>query len=198
MSFNPRTRTGCDDQLSHVNFEVEEVSTHAPARGATATTNMSEWTPTKFQPTHPHGVRLSLLPFSIFNHPVSTHAPARGATLALQDGSDPVSVSTHAPARGATNPFGIPDILLHVSTHAPARGATMQQMCLRRVHTVSTHAPARGATFKISCISCLVFRFNPRTRTGCDGAPGSGLPVQGVSTHAPARGATEQPKNGRW
>ena len=34
-SFNPRTRTGCDDYIGGKYGAIFEVSTHAPARGAT-------------------------------------------------------------------------------------------------------------------------------------------------------------------
>ena len=53
--FNPRTRTGCDiSQAFFVIFVL--VSTHAPARGATAYLE-DEVNECLFQPTHPHGVR---------------------------------------------------------------------------------------------------------------------------------------------
>ena len=100
--FNPRTRTGCD--LVFVRLcALEQVSTHAPARGAT--TRRSRYScsrarfnprtrtgcdvvskplvisPFKFQPTHPHGVRPEQRRLDALAKFVSTHAPARGATL---------------------------------------------------------------------------------------------------------------------
>ena len=59
---------------------------------------------------------------------------------------------------------------------------------------VSIHAPAWGAT-PCGVVEARHFlSFNPRTRVGCDAAPGAhdgrGLPV---SIHAPAWGATSQP-----
>ena len=79
MSFNPRTRTGCDQILICINSNILQfqsthphgvrpfglllyrqktaVSIHAPARGATKDVyNALEWRP-EFQSTHPHGVR---------------------------------------------------------------------------------------------------------------------------------------------
>ena len=110
--------------------DVHVVSTHAPARGATY-----EWLGTvawrAFQPTHPHGVRRHLASPPRILLRVSTHAPARGATFALALPEHIINVSTHAPARGATcmewrrGWDGI------VSTHAPARGATNWKSCLR-------------------------------------------------------------------
>ena len=68
-SFNPRTRTGCDQCLAGSLVYVP-VSTHAPARGATS--RKPGYTRTvRFQPTHPHGVRPILASssssFSSFN-----------------------------------------------------------------------------------------------------------------------------------
>ena len=56
-----------------------DISTHAPARGATA-----------------------LLDHQAFIVVISTHAPARGATKLLGQKSAAALISTHAPARGAT------------------------------------------------------------------------------------------------
>jgi len=53
--FNPRTRTGCDCRRCASGILVQ-VSTHAPARGATRQQGCGSCV-TTFQPTHPHGVR---------------------------------------------------------------------------------------------------------------------------------------------
>jgi len=100
FGFNPRTRTGCDPQLSG-NAAGRSVSIHAPARGATSSCGKlrrcSRFQSThphgvrldaaaeidkaaKFQSTHPHGVRLVVIGSSIQRQHVSIHAPARGAT----------------------------------------------------------------------------------------------------------------------
>jgi len=125
---------------------VQNVSTHAPARGATTSLRSL------------HGA-LS----------VSTHAPARGATNICsgqfgkwvrfnprtRTGCDEVDsvmtllkslVSTHAPARGATRRLVFQNPGTEVSTHAPARGATQALAGNEWFILVSTHAPARGAT----------------------------------------------------
>jgi len=56
-----------------------------------------------------------------------------------------------------------------VSIHAPARGATCLLLVAHQTGRVSIHAPARGATFSLFLDSPRLTRFNPRTRTGCDG-----------------------------
>ena len=99
-----------------------EVSIHAPARGATIPWDYAE--PALF---------------------VSIHAPARGATSIFftlhllrsfnprsREGSDAVAVERSA--------------IMPVSIHAPARGATKRVSVLKTVARVSIHAPARGAT----------------------------------------------------
>ena len=143
------------------------VSTHAPARGATAQSRRSTG----------------------FNE-VSTHAPARGATRYSPDDVITVGVSTHAPARGATVGSPLLEILPCVSTHAPARGATSQGCdsphALRFQPTHPHGVRHRATSYRRETAS-----FNPRTRTGCDEC----LAVMAriiayVSTHAPARGAT--------
>ena len=57
-NFNPRSREGSDIQGSISTRENFQISTHAPARGATRK-----------------------LDFPVFYDLISTHAPARGATI---------------------------------------------------------------------------------------------------------------------
>ncbi len=77
-SFNPRSRAGSDVRPLTPS-EVERVSIHAPARGATRQ-------------------RLSVGELRL----VSIHAPARGATSYQGNLENEIEVSIHAPARGAT------------------------------------------------------------------------------------------------
>ena len=98
--FNPRTHTGCDAVTFEVNKDLL-VSIHAPTRGATGFVNnstamqgVSIHAPTrgatykstafmpisKFQSTHPHGVRQLCLFCRLYYYKVSIHAPTRGAT----------------------------------------------------------------------------------------------------------------------
>ena len=125
---------------------VSEVSTHAPARGATQGGGMKlfgfisfnsrtregcdtcgRYTPKMqlvFQLTHPRGVRLDVQHMPLPEKIVSTHAPARGATGMSGRKARIRLVSTHAPARGTTNFCKRLRHFKRVSTHAPARGAT--------------------------------------------------------------------------
>ena len=79
VSFNPRTREGCDALRKYAD-ELIRVSIHAPVKGATS----SRQTP-----------RISGL--------VSIHAPVKGATCrASPDCQLNQIVSIHAPVKGAT------------------------------------------------------------------------------------------------
>ena len=57
--FNPRTREGCDALSIKYWSDMECISIHAPARGATLKKEVSLYTSTGFQSTHPRGVRQS-------------------------------------------------------------------------------------------------------------------------------------------
>ena len=82
LRFNPRTHTGCDDNMIVCLYLSITVSIHAPTRGAT----LSE---------------------SLCNGPgqkVSIHAPTRGATdIFILFLYGVIGVSIHAPTRGATS-----------------------------------------------------------------------------------------------
>ena len=64
----------------YITTAVDNVSIHAPGRGATDTLTLAIKTIYKFQFTHPGGVRrlLTLLLLQVID--VSIHAPGRGAT----------------------------------------------------------------------------------------------------------------------
>ena len=100
--FNPRTRVGCDWSTS-LNWIVWRVSIHAPAWGATARRLGGQAALSKFQSTHPRGVRPNRRLMEPQPEQVSIHAPAWGATgdQFQRDVSQPVSI--HAPAWGATH-----------------------------------------------------------------------------------------------
>ena len=166
--FNPRTHTGCDLAVSLLYVQSS-----------------------RFQSTHPHGVRLWRSAETDRGQDVSIHAPTRGATENMGGSRMGLSVSIHAPTRGATLCNIANIILILVSIHAPTRGATSYRVRfrsgrefqsthphgVRQLHQVNTdednevsiHAPTRGAT-----------RQQRRYLSGSK-----------VSIHAPTRGATQ-------
>ncbi len=148
-SFNPRARTGRDAGSISTRW-ARMVSTHAPARGATAAAAKGRRADGLFQPTRPHGARPAARVGVRQDLRVSTHAPARGAT----SGERPLwlisGVSTHAPARGATK--------------WPSRSATTGSVFQpTRPHGARhDHRSQPGGTRR---------SFNPRARTGRDTPP---------------------------
>ena len=77
--FNSRTREGCDVAQGGADH-WDEVSIHAPARGATSLSSIPSGLFDKFQFTHPRGVRPSDSQSGRCRLYVSIHAPTRGAT----------------------------------------------------------------------------------------------------------------------
>ena len=83
-------------------------------------------------------------------------------------------------------------LAIGVSIHAPGRGATQQGKDINYDAKVSIHAPGRGATCRCVVRRFQVYRFNSRTREGCDLAGSSFFfRLMSVSIHAPGRGATQ-------
>ena len=147
--FNPRTREGCDRQSGPDQHTDNLVSIHAPARGATQ--------------------RATLM---ILRNEVSIHAPARGATRFLVAGCWHGGGFNPRTREGCDTFAGICEQLAKiVSIHAPARGATAVFAAVIFGGFVSIHAPARGATDSLPAPRRRPFRFNPRTREGCDLMP---------------------------
>ena len=100
-NFNPRTREGCDHfSFFYFNFYTKFQSTHP--RGVRPTLNNRTLIRSLFQSTHPRGVRQDLTMALFKSKDISIHAPARGATLERVDPLKNKKISIHAPARGAT------------------------------------------------------------------------------------------------
>ena len=176
--------------MSIVRFDSEDISTHAPARGATPLETFAGRH--ALISTHaPARGATFFVPALHSARPISTHAPARGATRVLIFKFAVAHfISTHAPARGATgagrwrrrvqryfnprsrtgsdSPRSCSRGTQGISTHAPARGATRVRDAPTRAVVISTHAPARGATRSCPCRSWSRGHFNPRSRTGSD------------------------------
>ena len=188
--FNPRARKGRDLALSGKCATMRRVSIHAPARGATASTDAE--------------FRITL---------VSIHAPAWGATKAtLQQFRDMV-VSIHAPAWGATmvvclcprlkacfNPrarMGRDQHFHHVCDGKQSfqstrpHGARLGAAAIIRA-AISFNPRARmGRDMYSIDINGISACFNPRARKGRDmNAQEDKREKDAVSIHAPARGAT--------
>ena len=188
--FNSRAREGRDRPHPYA-YRGRQVSTHAPARGAT----VRSYAPQE-------------------DEEVSTHAPARGATRRRRRSRRRLKVSTHAPARGATIARAAEGPSSDVSTHAPARGATGRlRPCRAAAWKFQLTRPRGARRFWLASMAstqCFNSRaregrdrggphrcrssvgFNSRAREGRDLVALVGEIAEIVSTHAPARGATRE------
>ena len=145
--FNSRTRKGCDSTRSGWSQPGDEVSIHAPVKGATRSCRPVSW-----------------------RRRVSIHAPVKGATAILRYIEDDGAVSIHAPVKGATrtSPFAVVtiprfnsrtrkgcDIRRHFIRYGLKRfNSRTRKGCDNAVKAtllmfgVSIHAPVKGATSK--------------------------------------------------
>ena len=124
------------------------VSTHAPAWGATCRPAMTRAGSDCFNPRARMG-RDDGLEQTHVGQWVSTHAPAWGATSQAQPAHRADHVSTHAPAWGATWLFplsGQPRLCFNPRARM---GRDVVILSPVNAKLVSTHAPAWGATYKL-------------------------------------------------
>ena len=139
---------GCDHITTAHQLADGLVSIHAPAWGATAYQYVAGYV-TKFQSTHPRGVRL---------------LPQIGADAIIRfQSTHPRGVRRRAlPCWPASTRFQ--------STHPRGvRHASLERVPHEAL--VSIHAPAWGATGAWIKGHARMSGFNPRTRVGCDGTP---------------------------
>ena len=134
-------------QTAAADVKREDISIHAPTRGATqklgiASVKMYDFNPRSHERSDPCGwcYRLRQIYFNPRSHErsdgdvnkidcggsvISIHAPTRGATFVPRRISRYIVISIHAPTRGATpDPF-FSFFLNKISIHAPTRGATV-------------------------------------------------------------------------
>ena len=167
----------------------EQISTHAPAGGATKIPPIFIL-PIEFLLTPLREGRLIGQPRKNGIVRISTHAPAGGATPKVGFNVPLVIISTHAPAGGATRTAPVIHPAQKISTHAPAGGATGLDASIEAAPVISTHAPAGGATQGIRRDSPrLVFLLTP-LREGRHRCLDFHHRRRNISTHAPAGGAT--------
>ena len=153
-------------------FTRQNISTHAPAGGATFSVKLP---------------RVILF--------ISTHAPAGGATWSEQADRIRVRKFLLTPLReGRPAPAFQHDIDACISTHAPAGGATCGAAGEEAVDfRISTHAPAGGATCGLQPRSTFTMRFllTPLREGRRAGRDSDVADFGRISTHAPAGGATQ-------
>ena len=142
--FNPRAREGRDAKPSTLPENPQQVSIHAPARGATKSPIREIAAMSCFNPRAREGRdRSSRMPAA---HPTCFNPRAReGRDREWLGGPELFCfVSIHAPARGATSVDQAPCLQVNVSIHAPARGATANRLRGRSCGLFQSTRP-RGA-----------------------------------------------------
>ncbi len=168
-SFNPRAHAGRDAPRRYVRPFPEQVSIHAPTRGATRPVDSSN-------------------PIST----VSIHAPTRGATLRalLREGRSMVSI--HAPTRGATVAFAL--TLRGGDGFNPRAHAGRDMIAPTMIGDASKFQSTRPRGARLGPNGAPLRpsnRFNPRAHAGRDpDNPDIRKHMHDVSIHAPTRGAT--------
>ena len=176
VGFNPRTRVGCDD---------------------TSTDNATN--ATKFQSTHPRGVRPISAGLFFVILPVSIHAPAWGATVLESQTTfySPKFQSTHPRGVRRANKVRTGATSGFQSTHP--RGVRLMFDFLKKKETqVSIHAPAWGATSTVWWLRAVYRKFQSTHPRGVRREEMVKEVMEMiVSIHAPAWGATPHCDTGR-
>ena len=167
---------------------------------------------TKFQSTHPRGVRLGVRLQSFGNVPISIHAPTWGATwrqscirhpwcdfnprthvgcdIEGDDLSFAYLISIHAPTWGATMPRYFKTKIYGISIHAPTWGATEPVNLTPRTSTFqSTHPRGVRQLVKTNLGNGVIISIHAPT-WGATNSRLSGRPNHTISIHAPTWGAT--------
>ena len=156
------------------------VSIHAPAWGATSPPRWSSLRLSRFQSTHPRGVRPGKTAPWMKAGRVSIHAPAWGATCCRIASRDLSSLFQSTHPRGVRLDLDAGQVVIGRFQSTHPRGVRHGVIIWgNTLSLVSIHAPAWGATFLSKRRETFPFCFNPRTRVGCD-------PAQGIFGHTPS------------
>ena len=163
--FNPRARAG-RDQANRRNNDINIVSIHAPARGATLC-GLDEGCGKMFQSTRPRGARPDGKLHIVSDNKFQSTRPrgARRAILNLYNRHQDVSI--HAPARGATHHKARPGKPWLFQSTRP-RGARLFVASGEYPQMQFQSTRPRGARHSVSTILRCFWRFNPRARAGRD------------------------------
>ena len=135
--------------------QARNISTHAPAGGATISNGSRSW-PRRFLLTPLREGRLNRIVIALMQELISTHAPAGGATADLR------RCWKHRPhfysrpcGRGDTPPGQPERSLHHISTHAPAGGATCEENGIEEPLMQFLLTPLREG--RLHCHGCFLF-----------------------------------------
>ena len=162
--FNPRPRAGGDTYLVKP-WYGEDVSIHAPVRGATSLkpSNRQE---KGFNP-RPRAGGDGLIVIKYVKLSMFQSTPPCGGRLVGGVGLARIIGFNPRPRAGGDMDIGCIGDRNDVSIHAPVRGATLQGDKKSSWERVSIHAPVRGATYHLQNL-LITASFNPRPRAGGD------------------------------
>ena len=169
----------------------QDISIHAPAKGATGRSRVGAaapryfnprsregsdhtqrechtWQPCHFNPRSREGSDVLRVSSVIRVNTISIHAPVKGATQIASGGRWQDVISIHAPVKGATLKYQMEVYITWYFNPRSREGSDHQS-----VHTWS---------------ACTYF--NPRSREGSDGADIKRRVFVVISIHAPVKGAT--------
>ena len=166
-SFYPRARGGRDFG-QFLTSRHPNVSIHAPAGGATATSARV----CRAYCVSIHAPAGGATSGRSYSQPagtmVSIHAPAGGATDLQLDAYNKAQVSIHAPAGGATRGMAAAAAADMFLSTRPRGARLIQGVDLAAPAIVSIHAPAGGATWRGGMRLSPTASFYPRARGGRD------------------------------
>ena len=78
--FNPRTREGCDGAFDSTSVIDDDISIHAPVKGATVAMVCNQGGNDYFNPRTREGCDVDRVHKYLLAHRISIHAPVKGAT----------------------------------------------------------------------------------------------------------------------
>ena len=168
LNFNPRSREGSDNISFGLPYPSNNISIHAPAKGATLKVFQIHVT-IQFQSTLPRRERRISFGILVFNF--------KYFNPRSREGSDCMGSGT----TGVACKFQ--STLPRRERRAIACVSILQAV-------ISIHAPAKGATGLSILKSTSVSHFNPRSREGSDFLHPLYSHFLSISIHAPAKGAT--------
>ena len=102
--FNPRSREGSDRIQIAFGLVFDDISIHAPVKGATIHMVVHGGRIKHFNPRSREGSDAQSGVYKAGRVLISIHAPVKGATRAYTTTWKPHSISIHAPVKGATQP----------------------------------------------------------------------------------------------
>ena len=168
---------------------LETISIHAPPRGATVTSTILRGATTNFN-SRPSARGDAAEEARDAWNAISIHAPPRGATENKNAFLAGIDISIHAPPRGATWSFP-PSRDYPTFQFTPLREGRLKTQEFHAMAAISIHAPPRGATLAALAGRrlALLFQFTP-LREGRQIVPPPTCRTSSISIHAPPRGAT--------